>query len=911
MYDRSIPRVGLLILLTLGVAFGSFPTPGGPRLPGISVAQAAGYPIRLTPDQLALTGDVATKANSAGRCPERYFDGTPPGTIVLGVDPASCSPDTWGGGSATARLALPNVYAPTVLVLKIAWTQLAGKGIHSPDRGRIASIRLDGRPLWDKRTEQLGTYGDYFAAEQYPILTTIVLTQTAEHTLEFSVPARTAWDISQIELSARPFPARMQGVGYSPYRDCEAPGGRAQPTVQDIREDLFRLKHTSSAIRTYAATDATQLVPALANAIGLPVYAGAWIDHKPASDAVEVANLIELAHTTKLAGMIVGNEYYLRNSALLHKPPDPDADVQVRQYLIDRIAAVRQATAGTGVPIGTAEIDGLAFNWTSDATAQVKPEYAEILKQVDFMMVHIYPFWMGRSIDGAAALVVNRFKAMQKALAEAGLSKRLIIGETGWPSRGQTYGAAVPTLENQRRYLIEFMALAEQARIDYMYFDPFDELWKIEEGQAGQNWGYGHTDRTAKHDFFGVLTPAALLPALGMAPPMHLSAAAGAAKILYFPLIATSPHDPFPVYAEWPGGPNHYVPSGFMGDPHSVDVYECDRGDPHGGELAVRATYTPAGPAGWGGVYWQFPENNWAVDPGGFNMGWANKLTFWAKGAKGGEKVQFVVGGIGKKGDPYPDSLRPAASTGFIALDRTWRQYTINLVGLDLKRLSGGFGWVTNQCTNPGGATFYLDDVQFEADPRLQAPPPHGATLAVYTDAAAPGSHYVPSLWTGDGSVKGRVTFTECWQDNPHGGRTSIKIDYQQQVLGWTGMYWVDPAENKGDLPGGLDLSGATSLTFWARSDTPNAAIKVLIGGVGYQANYLGETTCEQQLEDYADSLCPPVSKEFSISEGWQPYTIDLRPYQHQDWSRVVGGFGWVSTKPITLYLDDIVYAFD
>ncbi len=62
-----------------------------------------------------------------------------------------------------------------------------------------------------------------------------------------------------------------------------------------------------------------------------------------------------------------------------------------------------------------------------------------------------------------------------------GQGKRVVIGETGWPSAGSPNNEAVPSLENQRRFYLEFLALADANNVDYFYFDAFDELWKIEE----------------------------------------------------------------------------------------------------------------------------------------------------------------------------------------------------------------------------------------------------------------------------------------------------------------------------------------------------------------------------------------------------------------------------------------------
>ena len=48
-----------------------------------------------------------------------------------------------------------------------------------------------------------------------------------------------------------------------------------------------------------------------------------------------------------------------------------------------------------------------------------------------------------------------------------GQQKFVIIGETGWPSKGGQLGQAVPSIPNQRQYLREFLELAEQKQIPY------------------------------------------------------------------------------------------------------------------------------------------------------------------------------------------------------------------------------------------------------------------------------------------------------------------------------------------------------------------------------------------------------------------------------------------------------------
>jgi hypothetical protein len=48
-------------------------------------------------------------------------------------------------------------------------------------------------------------------------------------------------------------------------------------------------------------------------------------------------------------------------------------------------------------------------------------------------------------------------------------------------------------------------------------------------------------------------------------------------------------------------------------------------------------------------------------------------------------------------------------------LSEQWREFSIDLAGADLRHIIGGFCWATNWDTNLQGATFYLDDIRFEA----------------------------------------------------------------------------------------------------------------------------------------------------------------------------------------------------
>jgi len=168
----------------------------------------------------------------------------------------------------------------------------------------------------------------------------------------------------------------------------------------------------------------------------------------------------------------------------------------------------------------------------------------------------------------------------------------------------------------------------------------------------------------------------------------------------------------FGVYIDRGSKQNHYIPSGWMGDYGDIKHNESWKENPHSGKTCIKITYTAEGKQGanWAGIYWQWPPNNWGEKKGGYDLTGAKKLTFWARGEKGKEEIiEFKMGGIT---GTYSDS--DSASIGPISLTADWKQYTIDLDGLDLSCISGGFCWVTNSMANPDGSVFFLDDIKYE-----------------------------------------------------------------------------------------------------------------------------------------------------------------------------------------------------
>jgi len=170
--------------------------------------------------------------------------------------------------------------------------------------------------------------------------------------------------------------------------------------------------------------------------------------------------------------------------------------------------------------------------------------------------------------------------------------------------------------------------------------------------------------------------------------------------------------EPFNVYTDKNARGNHFAPSGWMGDYSDVAFTDAWKENTHSGTTCMKITYRSniSQGARWVGMYWQSPPNNWGEKKGGYDLTGAKRLTFWARGDKGGERIEEVK--IGGLSGTYADT--DTVGVGPIVLTKDWQEYTINLVGSDLSYISGGFCWSTNIDVNPDGAIFYLDDIRYE-----------------------------------------------------------------------------------------------------------------------------------------------------------------------------------------------------
>lgn len=172
--------------------------------------------------------------------------------------------------------------------------------------------------------------------------------------------------------------------------------------------------------------------------------------------------------------------------------------------------------------------------------------------------------------------------------------------------------------------------------------------------------------------------------------------------------------DEFYVYKDRGSRLNHYIPSGWMGDYGDIKMnqgYVVDL-DKKNYCIKIACSTERKQGAGWNGIYWQHGAMNWGDKKGGYDLSGYSKLKFLARGEKGGELIdKFGMGGITGQTEAGDSDN---AEIDSIELTKDWKEYTIDLKGLDLTHIIGGFIFAVNDDNNDDKPiAFYLDEIRY------------------------------------------------------------------------------------------------------------------------------------------------------------------------------------------------------
>ena len=256
---------------------------------------------------------------------------------------------------------------------------------------------------------------------------------------------------------------KLYCVSYAPFRSSQNPLDPATRIgAAQIDEDLSRLAQSTNCVRTYSVGHGLDQIPEIARRHGLKVIHGVWLSNNAAKNRQEIETSVALAqrYPDVITAMVVGNEALLRGEISAS----------------DLATIIRGVKAQVSIPVTYAEV------W------EFWLRHRELYDAVDFVTIHILPYWEDFPISAAQAAA--HVDAIHRKVAAVFTSKDILIGEVGWPSAGRMRESALPSPANQARVLHDVLALAKRDNLRVNVIEAFDQPWKrYLEGTVGGYWG--------------------------------------------------------------------------------------------------------------------------------------------------------------------------------------------------------------------------------------------------------------------------------------------------------------------------------------------------------------------------------------------------------------------------------------
>jgi exo-beta-1,3-glucanase (GH17 family) len=260
----------------------------------------------------------------------------------------------------------------------------------------------------------------------------------------------------------------MHGLCFSLYEDGQKPGDII--SEEQVRRRMKIIAPYTKWVRSFSCTEGNEFIPKIAREFGIKTLVGAWLDDDAEKNEKEIVALIQLAKEGFVDIAAVGNEVMYRK--------DLSED-----ELLDFIAKVRSEIP-SHIPVGYVDA---YYEFT------IKPRITEAC---DVILTNCYPYWEGSTIEYSLAHMKNMFYQA----SGSGCGKKVIITETGWPSKGESFRDSHPSNENAMKYFINSQLWSKEANIDIFYFSSFDESWKVgAEGEVGAYWGLWDKNENLKY----------------------------------------------------------------------------------------------------------------------------------------------------------------------------------------------------------------------------------------------------------------------------------------------------------------------------------------------------------------------------------------------------------------------------
>jgi exo-beta-1,3-glucanase (GH17 family) len=294
----------------------------------------------------------------------------------------------------------------------------------------------------------------------------------------------------------------VMAVAYSGFREGQYPDrgdGAVNPSADEILEDLeILVAHDFRLIRLYDSGENSRLTLELIRRQRLPikVMLGVWLEaefsnHEGCPWLNEPIPKSELADNAKRNAAEVRRGIELANEfqdvvTVVNVGNEALVDWNDHMVPVEKVIAyVRRVKAAIDQPVTVAE----NYVWW-------RRDGAGLAAEVDFLGVHTYPQWEGKTIDEALPYTIENIESVRTALPD----KPIAILEAGWATIATEFGNRANE-PDQARYYRELESWGRATNTTVFFFEAFDEPWKGDPGTplgAEKHWGLFNVNRTPK-----------------------------------------------------------------------------------------------------------------------------------------------------------------------------------------------------------------------------------------------------------------------------------------------------------------------------------------------------------------------------------------------------------------------------
>ena len=263
-----------------------------------------------------------------------------------------------------------------------------------------------------------------------------------------------------------PFPANpnqiMLDVGF--HTDGSAPGSAL--SEEHIRKHLEKLVGWAGPLRFYSCADSLRPAYEISKELGFVVAATANLTKDDAANKAELDRAAELLNSGLAKVCAVGNETLFGNVLT------PEQLVSYIAYLRGKLTVNGDDDPANDVYLTTAD----------NVQNLLKTESAGVREACDFLFMHDYPYYGSVDPDKQLAALSEDYKDLKATNSNPNF--QVYIGESGYPSAGETMGKAVASEEEAARYFgqVREWALNENESdgdgVSVFAFSAFDEPGK-------------------------------------------------------------------------------------------------------------------------------------------------------------------------------------------------------------------------------------------------------------------------------------------------------------------------------------------------------------------------------------------------------------------------------------------------